>query len=104
MKTSEALAQGAEYIAENGWCQNQLRDGDKVCAMGAIHAVTLRWSKTQPDHWTVVGQDPCSRAREALVNRLGVSVPWWNDDPRTTQEDVILTMKTVAYELAERGE
>lgn len=84
-----------ERIERGGWCRGGYGDyeGDgPVCVMGALKAVdryrsldglALRTIADEIDDWGFT------------------TVPEWNDDPATSYEDVILTLKRASVRLDE---
>lgn len=79
------LIAGRDYIKRNGWCQNQTRDGMRVCAYGAIFETIGPRAGGQRE-------EACAALQRALDAKLGhgaVAVAGWNDEPGRTIDDVL---------------
>lgn len=101
-----ALLDAAEYIRVHGWCQ-QFYDGDKVCLVGALHAVlgservtrTISTGATIPafePSWPGVSDDAAEQVRAHLHLPIGESVADWNDEPGRTADEVISALESAA--------
>lgn len=116
MKSNELLLKAADYIARNGHYKGAFHHGGMSmppgdlhdfarpsCVLGAMRVVAGR----EGINWTFAS---FVRAEKLLCEELGYDdymrevegetvavVPLWNDDPSTTAEDVILTMKRAAH-------
>lgn len=92
MSAAGEVLRKAAGIVERGWCQNRLEDlvTGQVCALGAINVAATG----SPYMATEVAYE----AQAALTRKLDRPIPWWNDDPATTQADVVKTFLQVADE------
>ena len=86
MTPQEHLNAAADYIEEHGWCQTVLRDGERVCVIGAIRAVHKGRSL-----------EPRDPVYGLLRERIGPdNIVAWNDDPGRTVEDVLAALRGAA--------
>ena len=96
--STDVLLRAAELLGEKGWCQGTARDAEgHMCAIGALQAandeVTQRWQSAE-----------YRRAQDRLQDHLwgdellteAHTIPYWNDNPERTAEDVILALKRTA--------
>lgn len=80
------LLAARDYIRARGWCQNQYHDtGGRVCALGAIRAVTDSYTDSY---------NRCDAACNALWQVLKIKlgecdIAAWNDEPGRTVENVL---------------
>src|SRR5581483_4767239 len=79
----QSTLDAADYIDKRGWCQNRLHDGEKVCAVGALIAVS-------PDLKVV------NTAHEKLIEQVGEPITLWNDAPNRTATEVTAVMRACA--------
>jgi hypothetical protein len=83
---AEKLDEARKLIEARGWCRNNYTCGGKVCALGAINAVTS-------GNPTLEFRTPWSAMTCALADAIGASgtseIPTWNDAPERTQAEVI---------------
>lgn len=77
----QALLDAADYIEEHGWCQRQMEDGMKVCAMRALMVVA-------PLSVAVISE---VMLRRHIGAKWGI--PAWNDAPERTKEEVVEAMR-----------
>ena len=73
------LFDAADYIEQHGWCQHRLRDGDKVCAIGAIG-------------FLVKNIEAIGRFRSFLGGRIDT----WNDTVGRTKDEVVAALRACA--------
>lgn len=99
------LGSAAAYISEHGHHKGAMFANEPspapACAIGSLVACGADMGMGLPD-------SAFSRAQHLLTNKITESYggsEWeinaiadWNDDPATTAEDVILTMKRLAHE------
>jgi len=95
-EVGKVLADAAEYISEHGWCKGKLTDANgSVCAIGALSKVLH--NSVHP----LVHLETHQKAVRRLGDMLGLEntalIPYWNDHPDRTAEDVILTLKKAAH-------
>lgn len=91
-QTATDLRNALDYLREHGWHQGSLYlhgYGSPACAIGGIHA-------------TITGERyfmACERLSDTLA-ALGLNpdIPIWNDNPRTSFEDVELAFKHAIYD------
>lgn len=95
-QVADILEDAARYIAEHGHTKNQLEDPETgaVCLWGALCHVT------DSSHIRTAIADAMVMYAEPFGYTCEIK---WNNAPETTGEDVILGMKTVAFELREKG-
>jgi len=118
MKVSELIRAGMAEIETHGWCQNLLRNEQgQLCLEGSLVSA-LNGQFLNPKEYDL-GQYDTERfierhslmmeARTALSQRVLLdglaygSAVSFNDKDGTSQEDVLLLMKTVAEELESEG-
>ena len=90
MSARGILLRSAELLEQNGWCQGAFMQSGRMCAAGAM----MQAETEQDDHWTASGYH---EAQIAMAETIGaVSIPFWNDAPERTAEDVILAFKRAA--------
>lgn len=77
------LRDAAAELERNGWCQDELYDGQSACALGALYRVT--GIKRSGDRWRLV--DWAGAALEPIIRMREITD--WNDQPGRTQEDVV---------------
>lgn len=98
MTVAEVLIGAVNALTERGHCRFTLEETDgKVCAVGALRYAAFQ----DPNLLDYYSPNADAYARAVmLMNKAvpGASIPRWNDADSTSTEDVILTMKRVAYE------
>lgn len=89
-KTPEQILREAARLVERGWVQglffDRYRGQDCYCALGALAVATSGDAYGRCDK----GAERC------LEEVVGPSVALFNDDPRTTQRDVIAALEIAA--------
>jgi len=91
MTTFEILQRAKQELLTRGWCQGVMQnERGEVCAMGAVFL-------TDPD------QDRCYEALNVFGNIVHTPVPFWNDAPGRTPEQV-LALFDAAIARAQRDE
>lgn len=90
----------AELIQEHGKATGDLRDADdRLCALGAMYVASTGkyWLRPHPQVEKVL--------RDAFTKRIGdpfgfnPSIPEWNDNKKTTAEDIAKVYLQIADEL-----
>jgi hypothetical protein len=103
MKASEYIRAGRDEIAK-GWCKYKGMDGNgNVCAYGALARVTERIPMD-----VRIAMKPNGRIAEDYLTALVVEIGFdgvisMNDDPSTTQQDMLNLFEKTAIGLEERG-
>lgn len=82
MKISEVLFKAAQIIERDGWCQNDYKNGNCLCPLGAIRVACGHQANKENSEVT---QPTC----EFLRDFLDKPVWCWNDAPERTAEEVI---------------
>lgn len=104
----EILNRAADLIEQEGLSRGQFyRQGEGYCALGAI-----RKAEFGTTNMFVIGEIvPADYAEEDatttptgwLWKYLGSKpIAWWNDDPSTTKEDVVRTLRDAADKYTNR--
>lgn len=103
MKTSEILATARAHV-NNGWCQNVGTDtSGNMCALGAISWAEVAAMKQDPRVRSKLVTFPTD-ALMLVVREFGYeSVVGFNDDPATTQQDVLNAFDKAICSLEEKG-
>ena len=70
------LLDAADYIEGHGWCQHEMYNGGKVCALGAIVVASRKFAHND------------GGAGRRMVEYLAGPVHLWNDAPSRTQREV----------------
>lgn len=85
------LKDAAAYIEKHGWCQTEYQDiQGRVCMMGAIGMVVAG----TPDAWdTHHRSGELVAAVEACHARTGTGIPWYNDAPGRTKDEVLRVLR-----------
>jgi hypothetical protein len=94
MKASQIVYEAIGVLAEHGWIKGHARTQDGFCALGAMAHVANRNNLSVSQMLSVLEQASAS---------FGEGLMKYNDDPSTSYEDIVLTMKTVANKLEEEG-
>jgi hypothetical protein len=103
----QICADAAEYIMEHGWTQGRLQDETgSVCAVGAMHMAAfgvlanedLILESCVNDRAYAEAAEMVTAAIRNLPGDLAYmkSIPSYNDQMTTTQEDILLILKKVA--------
>ena len=71
MTPQQVLMAAADYIEQHGWCVRSYRKGQRVCAVGAINAVTTG----NPSQ----GIELSYEAEMLLYRYVAIPVSRWND-------------------------
>lgn len=79
------LMEARDYLVEYGWCQRASQEGMRVCALGALFAVTGGRVMVDVNRRSTA----CHALQIALYKKLDQSVSEWNDDPERTLDDVL---------------
>jgi len=110
MSVSQTIREAAEYIEQHGMAKGCLKTSDgRACMIGAIQAVageTAAYGSLGPG----VALDNWFRRAHGLGEYTDSGKGWFlrptahmNDQPETTQEDVLLWMKKAAADYEEEG-
>ena len=112
-----AITLAAQTIEELGWCQGQLRQGQRLCALGALNKAWRGNAWKHPKEWThrtfatttaqrrdvfvlaaALGfqPKPGESEPEALKRALW-TVVMWNDHQKRTKEQVVETLERVGH-------
>lgn len=94
MTPREVLLDAANYLMREGWTQKPSGDIDATgptCAGIALHRVA---NDEDAEQAAVV----LLRHLGLPIDRWGVDITQWNDEPENTVEDVVLAMKRAAVE------
>lgn len=112
MTPEEVLLKAVDIIERDGWHQGAAFAGPTpidaphdeymkaartapVCAMGAISRAVCGDASLTPH--TPEARSLYHQAAQLLAQNVpGNHIAWWNDQPSTTKEDVVLMMKRVA--------
>ena len=94
-QTAAVLKRAAELIRQ-GWTQGYYADGDKFCAMGAIHKGYVDCSASP----FVI--QCCFDALHKQIN--DTSIGRWNDQKERTQDEVIAALEAAASLAEWKGE
>lgn len=94
MKTSELLRKAADEIRRRGWYQgdygSDLSDeGAFTCAVCALGAVNAAAHNGDPWSGMIFSHTQRAGAVFALEAVVGTTVPFWNDSPGRTVEEVL---------------
>lgn len=107
MKATEVIDGAIEAVTGN-WCQNNLfTESGQLCLRGALfvgagarlETIVFQDGSSMLDLVFPDEYDPeaCSKADQAVRDQLELEntaeLPEWNDDPGTSEEDVILVLK-----------
>lgn len=114
MLTEREIALGAiDTLEKYGWCQGKLYDEEgRACLIGAVRASAWEFKRIASvgphglfyeRQWiSVEYSDATSKRIEnvltAVRNRANSPASEFNDEPSTSQEDVVLILKKVADE------
>lgn len=113
-EVAEVLRAAARYLDAHGLTKGDLRSHGRVCAIGALDAVT-----TQAATRRAVAEDNTAQlhryylARRTLARYLGVpaqpglnsgdGIPAWNDADQRTKRDVVAAMEKAAAWIEEEA-
>jgi hypothetical protein len=90
---SDVLRRAAQIHAERGGCKGDVVDDDgHVCLRHAVALAAQEVGYVNARHAQVVINEPCVRLHGSLP-------AYWNDHPRTTNEDVQKFLLRVADEV-----
>jgi hypothetical protein len=86
----------ADLLETKGWCQNTFTDFDgSYCAVGAVSEATARFLGYQDGDY-----HDALRRLSIVAGQGGFHayhcIPFWNDSPGQTKENVITTMRRAA--------
>jgi len=90
----------AELIQERGKATGDLRDeADRLCALGAMYVASTGkyWLRPHPEVEKVLRQAFTRRISEPFG--FSPSIPEWNDNKKTTAEDIAKVYLQIADEL-----
>ena len=93
----DVLHRAADLLesGEWGWCQGFVRNGDNLCALGAIAVAAGDVLTPRLERFSLKHSDLSWSARELFVvhNEGGAC---WNDAPGRTREEVIAALRKAA--------
>ena len=104
MTPAEVLSKARDVLAERGWHQRFLEDPDTgaVCASGAIRIVV--WGKPTLRGATALEAALVDQVEDLFCEAVGAGAVWaFNDDTRTTYEDVVTGLKRAEELASERA-
>ena len=88
MKASEVLTEARRRLLEDGWIQGKYQDDNGLCAAGAVLVSQGHAAVFNDMHWR---ENPALNLLQELCpstpSRAGLT--FWNDDPKTTFNDVM---------------
>lgn len=89
-ETGQVLLDAADYIERHGWCQYIVEDNQgRVCIGGAISAAASNSDQDDLYVYALVRLDKYLHSYKL--------VPFWNDTPGRTKEEVIAALRAAAY-------
>lgn len=103
MKTSEFIDEARGEIYSNGWVQGDYANVDGYCILGALDAVAMRHLSDIPVR--AQAQEYIEKlAAELFPDVWSGSIPSFNDNHRTSKQDVLDLLDKVTISLEEVGE
>lgn len=110
MKPSEHLAAARDEIVK-GWTKGTIeRSNGSVCSVGAIARVAKQQQTETLDDFIencTTGEEAAESLRKKIREMTGkdfIGIEHYNDDPDTTQEDVLAAFDKAIAALEERGD
>lgn len=97
MDVAEVLEKAHDELLIHGWCQGNYRVGERMCALGAIEAVS-------GEAWVFdsIAAEAAQRLCEAIPAQDG-TVGDWNDAPERTIDDVLDAFRHAAKNEREKA-
>lgn len=103
MKTSEFIDEARGEIYGNGWVQGDYANDDGCCILGALDRVAMRHLSDIPVR--ARAQEHIEKlAAELFPDAWSGSIPSFNDNGRTSKQDVLDLLDKATINLEEVGE
>lgn len=99
MNAADVLTQAADLVETRGWTQGKYFTPEgSVCALSAlVEAVQPGTTDIDVTAFDIEKIPEFEQASEALQSMLDGKAIWiWNDDPKTTQQEVVSTLRAAA--------
>lgn len=102
-ETKDVLTSALEALERDGWCQRAIHDPDgSHCTLGAIERGVQAqpwYVRTDTERALSAYHGAAARIRKIVrMDGTPQGVAKWNDDPKTTYEDVVRTFKRAIHD------